>query len=70
MTSTSKRSFLIDVCSLRSKFSWVLGCGQKLVFLLISLGELDPEYNVFDISANLNAHHKPDFRKYLQHVSV
>ena len=39
--------------SLRSKFNWELGCGQELVFVLFNLGELDPEYNVFDISANL-----------------
>ena len=51
--------------SLRSKFNWELGCGQELVFVLINLGELDPEYNVFDISANLNAQYKPDLLRYL-----
>lgn len=56
--------------SLRSKFNWELGCGQELVFLLINLGELDPEYNVFDISANLNEHYEPDLLRYLQYVSV
>ena len=58
------------VFNIRSKFNWELGCGQELVFILINLGELDPEYNVFDISANLNAQYKPDLLRYLQYVSV